>query len=258
LTLLTRAAAGVPDCRRTLAWGWLREGPIRPERGEPGRRPWHRGTGHPGGPIFNVSPVVLWLVIANLAIHLALTLAPGEAEGWVYYYGGLVSARLTGGQAWGPLDPLTLLTYQFLHGGLEHLIINMLALLAFGVGLERWLGPWRFLALYLLCGVAGGVAQLIAFPNSPGPLIGASGAISGCFAAILRLMAAVAEERTGRNGMQQIGLIAAIWIGSQLAFGLVGGETTLGMVAWWTHIGGFLAGLLLVGFLRPRYRNGRV
>lgn len=212
--------------------------------------------GEPGAPMFNVTPVVLWLVVANLGVHLVLALLPQDLELWLIYNLGLVSGRLTGHSAWGLFDPLTLLTYQFLHGGLEHLGMNVLALLAFGVGLERWIGPRRFLALYLLSGIAGGLAQTAMYPDGLGPLIGASGAISGCFAAIIRLMAGIAQARgAGTGGLKQVGIIAVVWIASQLAFGLVGGDTMLSMVAWWAHIGGFVAGLVLIQFLMPRQRG---
>ncbi|MCC7048672.1 MAG: rhomboid family intramembrane serine protease [Alphaproteobacteria bacterium] len=203
--------------------------------------------------MFNVSTAVLWLVVINLTVHLVRSLLPEDLDARLVYAFGLVAARFTGAMAWGPVDPLPLLTYQFLHGGLDHLGINMLALLAFGVGLERWIGPWRFLALYLLSGVAGGVAQILLFPGSPVPLLGASGAISGCFAAILRLVAGTRGGAAG-SGLRQFGLLAVIWIASQLLFGLVGAETSLGVVAWWSHIGGFVVGLVLIHLLAPRPR----
>jgi membrane associated rhomboid family serine protease len=156
--------------------------------------------------------------------------------------------------AWGPLDPLPLVTYQFLHGGMDHLGINMLALLAFGVGLERWIGPWRFVVLYLVSGIAGGLAQILLFPGSAVPLMGASAAISGCFAAIIRLVAGSGASRGGLAGVRQIGLIAVVWLVSQVLFGLIGPETGIGVIAWWSHIGGFLAGLVLIQFLAPRRR----
>ena len=250
MTQLRRAGAGLA----AVADGfWRREGSYRPERGDPPRRPWRGRAGEPGGPIFDISPVVLGLAIANLAIHLVVALLPDDLGLWLAYNLGVVPARLTGHMAWGPFDPATLVTYQFLHGGLEHLGMNMLALLAFGVGLERWIGPWRFLTLYLLCGIAGGLAQTAMFPDAQGPLIGASGAIAGCFAAIIRLMAGMAQARGGGlAGLKQVGIIALVWVGSQLAFGLVGGDTMLGLVAWWAHIGGFAAGLILIQFLVPR------
>ncbi|MCC6470194.1 MAG: rhomboid family intramembrane serine protease [Alphaproteobacteria bacterium] len=231
----------------------LREARPGPERGGPPRKPWRGGAGSAGGPVFNVSTVVLWLVVLNLAVHLARSLLPENLDARLVYSFGLVAARFTGAMAWGPVDPLPLVTYQFLHGGLDHLGINMLALLAFGVGLERWIGPGRFLVLYLLSGIAGGIAQILLFPGSPVPLLGASAAISGCFAAILRLVAGTGRGAAG-GGLRQVGLLAVIWIVSQLLFGLVGAETSLGVVAWWSHIGGFVVGLALIHVLVPRPR----
>lgn len=204
--------------------------------------------------MFNVSPVVLWLVIANVATHVILSVLPDAMNLRIDYALGLVSIRFTNTAAMRLFEPLTLLSYQFLHGSIEHLGVNMLALLAFGVGLERWIGSWKFLGFYLLCGIGGGLAQIVAFPDSPVPLIGASGAISGCFAAIIRLMAGVAQARGGPSGLRQVAIIAVVWLVSQVAFGVIGPETSLGVVAWWAHIGGFLVGLVLIGFLTPRQR----
>jgi membrane associated rhomboid family serine protease len=228
-----------------------RQGGGGPERGEPPRRPWRGGAGDSGQPLFNVTPAVLWLVVANLGVHLVRSLLPDDVDSYVIYVFGLVAARYTGAMAWGPLDPLSLVSYQFLHGGLDHLGINMLALLAFGVGLERWIGPWRFLALYLVSGIAGGLVQIVLFAGSSVPLLGASAAISGCFAAIIRLVAA-GRARGGPAGLRQIGLIAAVWLISQVLFGLIGPETGIGVIAWWAHVGGFAAGLVLIGLLAPR------
>lgn len=231
-----------------------REGRGGPDRGEGPGRPWRDGAGNPGAPVFNVTTAVLWLVVANLAVHLLRSFLSDDADQRLGYVFGVVSARFTGALAWGPVDPLSLVTYQFLHGGIEHLAINMVALLAFGVGLERWIGPWRFLALYLASGIAGGVAQILLFPGAVVPLVGASAAISGCFAAIVRLMVG-SRTRGGPGALRQVGIIAGVWLVSQLLFGLVGGETDLGSVAWWSHIGGFAAGLLLIQLLAPRPRG---
>jgi len=231
-----------------------REGPERRDD-RPRRRPWRGGTGAAGVPLLNVTPAVLWLIIANLAVHLVRMLLPDALDAHLFHILGLVAARLTGALPRGPADPLTLISYQFLHAGLDHLGINMLALLAFGVGVERRIGAWRFLVFYLICGVAGGAAHLIAFASSPVPLVGASGAISGCFAAALRLVTGARDPAApgGLAGLRQVAVIAAIWLGSQVLFGAIGdGAGLFGLVAWWAHVGGFLAGLLLIRLFLPR------
>lgn len=221
-------------------------------RGEPQRRPWSGRPPASGVPMFNLTTGVLWLVVANLAVHLARALLTDETDAELVWNLGLVAARLTGVLPWGALDPLPVVSYMFLHGGLDHLGINMLALLAFGVGVERRLGTARFLLFYFLCGIAGAAAHLVAFPASQGPLIGASGALAGCFAGALRLVLA---RGGGLADLRQVGVIALIWLGSQVIFGMIGGGIGVeDTIAWWSHIGGFLAGLVLVGLFVPRHR----
>lgn len=221
-------------------------------RGDPPRRPWSGRPPAAGVPMFNLTTAVLWLVVANLAVHLARALLSNQTDDELVWNFGLVAARLTGALPWGALDPLPVVSYMFLHGGLDHLGINMLALLAFGVGVERRLGTGRFILFYLICGVAGAAAHLIAFPASQGPLIGASGALAGCFAGALRLVLARGGDLAG---LRQVGVIALLWLGSQVIFGMIGGGIGVeDAIAWWSHIGGFIAGLVLVGLFVPRYR----
>ena len=82
---------------------------------------------------------------------------------------------------------LTLFTYMFLHGGWMHVLLNMLFLFVFGDNIEDALGHGRFLAFYLLCGIAGGAAHAFAAPLSNVPLVGASGAIAGVIAAYMMI-----------------------------------------------------------------------
>lgn len=221
-------------------------------RGEPERRPWNGRPPISGAPMFNVTPAVLWLTVANLAVHLVRMLLPPETDGQIVWNFGLVSARLTGSLPWGPFDPLPLVSYLFLHGGLDHLGLNLLALLAFGKGVEERIGTGRFLLFYLLCGVGGAAAHLIAYPDTRDLLIGASGALAGCFAGALRLVLG----RGGGDvaGLRQVAVVALIWLGMQVVFGVIGGGG-LGIdapIAWWAHIGGFVVGLGIIGLFVPR------
>jgi membrane associated rhomboid family serine protease len=221
-------------------------------RGEPQRRPWNGRPPISGVPMFNVTPAVLWLTVANLAVHLIRMLLPPETDGEIVWNLGLVSARLTGSLPWGAFDPLPMVSYQFLHGGLDHLGLNLLALLAFGVGVERRVGTTRFLLFYLLCGIAGAVAHLIAYPDTKDLLIGASGALAGCFAGALRLV--LARGAGDLAGLRQVALVALIWLGTQVVFGVIGG-IGFGIdqsIAWWAHIGGFVVGLATIGLFVPR------
>ncbi len=230
---------------------------LRGGDGRKSRGPWGGGGGEPGGaesrqPMFNITTAVMWLMIANLAVHLARMLLPEQADDALVYDLALVAARLTGAMPWGAVDPLPVVTYQFLHAGLDHLGINMLALLAFGTPVERRLGAVRFLLFYLACGLAGALAHVVAFAGSPAPLIGASGAIAGCFGGAIRIIAGTGPE--GRlAGLRQIGILAVVWLGSQAVFGVFGGGIgSAEIVAWWAHVGGFLAGLALIGLFKPR------
>ena len=83
-------------------------------------------------------------------------------------------------------ESFTLLTYQFVHGGFLHLASNMLFLWVFGDNVEDAMGHWRFLTFYLLCGVAAALVHDFAQPQSVAPLVGASGAVAGVIAVLLR------------------------------------------------------------------------
>jgi membrane associated rhomboid family serine protease len=156
---------------------------------------------------------------------------------------------------------LTLLTSMFLHGGLLHIGSNMLYLLIFGDNVEDRLGHIRFLFFYLVCGIAAGLTHIVANADSATPSIGASGAIAGVLAAYWRLFPH-AEVRTlvFIGPLVLVPRIAAaflivFWFITQFISGItsLGASTdTSGGVAVWAHIGGFIAGLILLPLMRPR------
>jgi membrane associated rhomboid family serine protease len=147
-------------------------------------------------------------------------------------------------------ERLTLLTYMFFHGDILHLAGNMLFLWVFGDNVEDAMGHIKFLFFYLACGVAGGLMHAWIEPASEVPLIGASGAVAGVIAAYLMLHPRV---RVWVLALKAIPLrISAafalgIWILIQVVMVLV---PQMGPVAWWAHIGGLIAGAVLVLFLR--------
>ncbi|WP_199554722.1 rhomboid family intramembrane serine protease [Sandaracinobacteroides hominis] len=165
---------------------------------------------------------------------------------------GLVPARLTG-HVIGLSSPLpawlTLITHIFLHGGLVHLAMNMVFLVWVGRMVEWRLGMSRFLLLFFLGGIAGGLAQVLTASGSVVPVVGASGAISAVFATYALLFARSGEEPARILGMTISGetvrafRFACLWIGLQLLTA-VAFNTGSGGIAIWSHIGGFLAGLL--------------
>jgi len=202
-------------------------------------------TDHPTSParqpIFNIPPATRALIVANVAVHLLrLLLAPATDDALVSLL-AFVPGRYTGpgGIGWPALvDPVT---YQFLHANLIHLGVNMLALLAFGSGVERRLGGGRMVIFYLVCGVASAAVHFVVYPTSLVPIIGASGAISGLFGGVLRL-----QFGGGTGGRRGLWPIVIFWIVVNVVLGqagMPGMEDTA--IAWVAHLGGFAAGLLL-------------
>lgn len=192
-------------------------------------------------PILNIPPITKALLIANVAVHALRLLLTGALDDALVATFAFIPARYTAQGAFGwpaLVDPLS---YQFLHGSLAHLGINMLALLAFGAGVERRIGGRRMLVFTLLCGVVSAAAHLIAYPSSIDPVIGASGAISGLFGGVLRFRA----QGGARRGLWPF---IALWIIMDVVTGVTGMGGDGEAIAWVAHIGGFLAGLLLFGF----------
>ena len=159
-----------------------------------------------------------------------------------------------------------LVTSMFLHADILHFATNMVFLWIFGDNVEDRLGHLRFLLFYLLAGVAAGITHIVVNSGSAIPSIGASGAIAGVLAAYLRLFPR-AEVRT----LLFIGpfiamprLSAALLIGFWFVTQLFAGVTSLGAeteqtsgVAFWAHIGGFVAGLVLAQFMAPPRSQSR-
>jgi membrane associated rhomboid family serine protease len=159
-------------------------------------------------------------------------------------------------------DWLTLLTCTFLHGGWMHFLGNMLFLWIFGDNVEDRFGRGPFLLFYVACGVAASAAHLLASPDSPVPTIGASGAIAGVRGAYLLLYPRARVQMLVVWGffVDLIVLPAPFFLGYWFLLQLAGTAFERGHgggVAWWAHIGGFVAGagtaavLRALGTLRP-------
>lgn len=146
----------------------------------------------------------------------------------------------------------TLITYAFLHTDIIHLASNMLFLWVFGDNVEDALGHVRFLIFYLACAVAGALVHGLVMPQSPGPLIGASGAVSGVVAAYLLLHPKVRVWVLVlfRFPLPLPAFLPLIfWIGQQ--FFMLAVDDRSG-VSWGAHVGGIVAGALLVLVMRRR------
>src|SRR6185503_3628529 len=166
----------------------------------------------------------------------------------------LIPAAITGKVTLGGSLPpiLAVFTYMFLHGGWMHIIGNMLFLWVLGDNIEDAFGSVRFFFFFLLCGAAGGVAHLLANPDSVVPLVGASGAVAGVVAAYLMLrpcakivvlVYGLVPLRLGSAWVLGFWALIQIW----QVFSAPGGDT-----AWWAHVGGLLAGAgLTLLFRRP-------
>jgi membrane associated rhomboid family serine protease len=179
---------------------------------------------------------------------------------------GLVPTDLTASiarGAWLSAPVVGVFTSLFLHAGWLHLLINLVYLVFFGGAVERRLGPGRFLALYLTSGVVGGLAVLLAQPDSQTPAIGASGAIAGVIAAHLFLFPGATLGTLVPMLFFQVVenvpalLLLLLWLLAQLLSGVVASITaaTGAGVAWWAHAGGFASGLALAPLVGRRRRR---
>lgn len=203
------------------------------------------------------------LLAANVAVFAyELSLGRGLPR-WIASV-GLTPVELLSGQDLPPLAPgpvlITLFTSMFVHGGFLHLGSNMLYLWVFGDNVEDLLGHLGFLLFYTACGLAAGVTHVYVNPSSALPSVGASGAIAGVLGAYLCMFPSAQVRTLVFLGpfITVTRISAVLVIGLWFAIQLVSGVASLelqdpqsGGVAFWAHIGGFVAGVLLAFILRP-------
>ena len=186
------------------------------------------------------------------------------------YQATLDEYRLTGFvETWGIVpDEISghlyaLLTSMFLHGGWLHLLGNMLFLWVFGRNVEDLIGSGRFAGFYLGCGLVAGIVQVIASPYSRVPTIGASGAIAGVMGAYLikfprsRIVTLIPIFIFITTMEIPAAFLLLWWFVIQLLSGfgsLAQTDYTGGGVAWFAHVGGFVAGMLLIRMFPARKR----
>ena len=165
----------------------------------------------------------------------------------------LVPGLVTEGQSVVLPFYLTFFTAMFVHGGLLHIASNMIYLVVFGDNVEDLMGPVLYIFFYLLCGLAASVAQIAADPTSMIPNVGASGAIAGVLAGYLLLLpTGTVRILFFLPPFSRIARIPALffislWFILQIFGGAMslGASSESGGVAYWAHVGGFLAGLAL-------------
>ena len=203
------------------------------------------------------APVVTVALIAvNLLVFLHETALGPYLPEFVHAY-GLVPGRLVHWTELGgnPLDParfLPLFTSMFWHGGWLHLIGNMLYLWIFGDNVEDRLGHVRYLLLYLAGGVAAALAQVAISPDSAIPMVGASGAIAAVLGGYIVLYPRASVYTWIFFSI--VPIPAVVWLGLWFVLQLFSGVASLGAaatggVAFFAHVGGFVAGLALVKLL---------
>ena len=206
-------------------------------------------------PILNAPRIVSLLLGANLVVFVIKSIAPYDFEYWLLQHFAFVAAPYTEPGTWSS-SPIYLalapITYMFLHVDFIHFAINMAMLLAFGAVIARRMGSSNFLTFYLICGVISAAAWVLFNPGSTSPVIGASGAISGMFGAVGCL-----SLSTPRPGVQPFPYFSRrtalsfvlVWIVLNFVFGALGGAVfgVDAAIAWEAHLGGFVAGYLLIG-----------
>ena len=209
--------------------------------------------------------VTIALIVAASAVFLWQVTLPTDEEVLYVYALGVIPATLLGGEQLPPelyvVPPwMTILTSMFLHGGWLHLVGNMLYLWIFGNNIEDALGHVGFVLFYVACGAAAALTQSALDTDSAVPMIGASGAIAGVLGAY-----AVLHPRAHVLVLVPLGfffplvrlpalLVLGFWFVLQLVQGGLATPSDAGGVAYWAHIGGFVAGLVLI-FLFPRYSS---
>ncbi len=206
--------------------------------------------------------VTIALIVINTLVLFMQITSPLGAQRIALSYGAIPYLLLTF-KASQPIHPLlTVITSMFMHGGFIHLGSNMLFLWIFGNNIEDRLGHIRFILFYLLCGLIAVYSHALADPSSRMPMIGASGAVSGILGAYLLLFPHAKVHTLVFFGffVDVIKLpakfVIGFWIVIQFINGMVSkGLTGNGGVAWFAHIGGFLAGLLLIKIFHAGRRN---
>jgi len=202
-------------------------------------------------PFFNfgrIPPFTKYSVLLLLLINIPLFLWPqSDIMPWtILHFGfipGLFTGQMTGMPLWSYLSPLT---HMLIHGGWMHLGFNAVMGLALGTFYERQYGTKNMILFTIVCGLAGALLTLILNPYSVAPIIGASGAISGLFGAVILLMYKMGAM--GAMGKKGPWPIIGFWLVLMIAMGLLSD----GDLAWQAHIGGYVTGAALAHF-RPKF-----
>jgi membrane associated rhomboid family serine protease len=216
-------------------------------------------------PSRSVPVVTRALILINVVVFFFELSLSRESIIQLFYLFGVVPARFTDPE-WAasigfPIGSYwSLLTHQFLHGGWLHIVANMWTLWIFGDNVEDRMGPLRFIIFYLVCGVLAALTQVLVTPDATIPSVGASGAIAGVLGAYLlffptaRLIVLIPILFFPFFFELPAVIFLVFWFFIQLFSGtaMLASPQQVGGIAFWAHIGGFIAGMLLCIFFVRR------
>jgi membrane associated rhomboid family serine protease len=213
-------------------------------------------------PFLNAPPAVLWLIALLLVTHGARVLLPGTLPDDVLERYAFIPARYAVAlhQGVGSQGLLGLagpfISYMLLHGDFTHVGLNSLWLLVFGPIVARRLGAWRFLIFFVICGIFAALVHLAVYWGSAMAVVGASGGVSGLMGAGMRIL--YGRLYGGPLGLAPVAsrpivAFSAVWMLANVISGVlrIGVTDDLTLIAWVAHLGGYFAGLLLIGAFVP-------
>jgi membrane associated rhomboid family serine protease len=219
----------------------------------------------PREPFLNAPATVLWLIGLLLATHILRVFLPDGLPDAILENYALVPARFADAAAQGATGgrlgvAITLVSYMLLHGDIAHVGLNSLWLLVFGSIVARKLGAARFITFFLLCGLAAAIVHLSVYWGSPMAVVGASGGISGLMAGGMRILYGrfYGDHALAPIFSKPILGFSAVWVIVNIISGVLrlGIMDDLTLIAWVAHLGGFFAGLIMIGaFQRVAGRN---
>ena len=205
---------------------------------------------------------VVSIIVINAFVFFYTLVLDGHSQANLYHVLGVVPARFfhpdwAASAGYPQTMGWPFLTYMFLHGGWTHVIMNMWMLWIFGDNIEDVTGHGKFVLFYVLCGLAAVTLHMAFEQNSPAPVVGASGAVAGVMGAYIvlyphgRVLTLVPIVFYPLIVRVPAALFLGVWFAMQLVSGLysTSADTAHG-VAWWAHVGGFVAGIVFIRYFR--------
>lgn len=215
---------------------------------------------HDDNPTY-ITPIltVCFIVICCVVYFWQFNLGPEMGQAAVYSYGMIPAVLFDQAELPATLErlpaELTVISSMFMHGGWMHLIGNMLYLWIFGNNVEDSMGHVKFIVFYLICGIVAALSQALLEPGSEIPMIGASGAVSGVLGAYLllyphaRVLVVLPIFVIIKTFRIPAMYVLGFWFLTQIVSSMMTNAGEPG-VAWWAHIGGFIAGMVLIPFFK--------